>query len=65
MDVLAGEAHVSAWGAAFVPSLRRDEVGVLYGYDRRDPSTGTGGCNGCQGGGPVPCISTKAERAIF
>lgn len=29
--------------------LRRDEVGVRYGYDRRDPSTGTGGCNGCQG----------------
>lgn len=28
--------------------LRRDEVGVRYGYDRRDPS-GAGGCNGCQG----------------
>lgn len=28
--------------------LRRDEVGVRYGYDRRDTS-GAGGCNGCQG----------------
>lgn len=29
--------------------LRRDEVGVELGLDRRDPTTGTGGCNACQG----------------
>lgn len=32
--------------------IRTDEVGKTFGLDKpRDPSTGTGGCNGCAGTG--------------
>lgn len=31
--------------------LRRDEIGRRHGFDRRDPDSGEGGCNGCQGVG--------------
>ena len=34
--------------------LRRDQIGVEMGFDRRDPVTGDGGCNGCQGLGTMP-----------
>lgn len=33
--------------------LRRDELGIEHGAHRRDPYTGRGGCNACQGLGTL------------
>lgn len=39
--------------------LRTDEVGRSHGMDvPRDPQTGTGGCNGCQGTGKRASVET-------
>ncbi len=35
--------------------IRTDEIGREHGFDKpRDPATGKGGCNGCQGEGRTP-----------
>ena len=45
--------------------VRTDEVGRKFGMDRpRDPETGQGGCNGCDGKGKVAPLGADAPFTV-